>query len=540
MTESGKHDGSRRSRWRESNVPDRLTLVPGQVVIPNIRLIKQIAAGGMGSIWQAEHLSLKSDVAVKFALSEHRENDAASTRFEGEALASARLRSPHIVQVLDQGVSDGLRYIVMELLEGEDLESRLERDPKLPLALVATIVAQAAKGLSKAHQLGVIHRDIKPSNIFLIDSDGEPFVKILDFGIAKLSLDHVVNLRVTQTGAVIGTPAFMAPEQMTHAKDVGPAADMWSLGVVAFFALAGRLPYESDTLAGLAMAIAGGEFPDISSLVPGLPKGLDGFFERALARDPQLRFASTRAMAESFLEIAKVAAPASAITSAPPPPLDDDATEVSTPSSLDDIERAARSEPSPEPAGARTHGSVDRSHGAPSSEPVTRSAASAPVERVSTAADARVVGGTGNTMSDVASSVPDEPAPPRRSRALLWFSLVAIGAGGAYGVIRLKNSDAVPPQGTVERVDSAAAVMTPPASTELAIESAPAPQPMASASASAASSASAAPPSSASAKPVVVVKPLPIKRPPVAPSASASAVPVAPSAPPTAAPSATP
>ncbi len=178
----------------------------------------------MGAVWEAEHLALHATVAVKFVLAELGESDEAHARFGREATAAARIKSPHVVSVLDHGLTakDGIPFIVMELLEGEDLETRLDREPRLPLELVAHIVQQAAKALTRAHDLGIVHRDIKPSNVFLTEVGGDTFVKLLDFGIARLSLADVGRARVTQTGAMLGTPVFMSPEQMTHAKDVGP------------------------------------------------------------------------------------------------------------------------------------------------------------------------------------------------------------------------------------------------------------------------------------------------------------------------------
>ena len=214
--------GRRRRISIDDEEETRVTMAPGQLVVPGMRLVRKIAEGGMGSVWEGEHMALKTSVAVKFVLSEFGDNEEAAARFEREATAAARIKSPHVVQVLNHGLTeDDVPFIVMELLEGEDLETRLKREPRLPIELVVHIVTQAAKGLDKAHSLGIIHRDIKPSNIFLTDVGGEVFVKLLDFGIAKLSMADIARTRVTQTGSVIGTPVFMAPEQMTHAKDAG-------------------------------------------------------------------------------------------------------------------------------------------------------------------------------------------------------------------------------------------------------------------------------------------------------------------------------
>jgi serine/threonine-protein kinase len=302
----------------------RATLAPGQLAVPNVRLTRKIAEGGMGSVWEGEHLALHTTVAVKFVLAEYGENDEAVARFEREATAAARIKSPHVVQVLDHGITEneGVPYIVMELLEGEDLEARLQREPRLPLPLVAHLVTQAAKALGRAHSLGIVHRDIKPSNVFLTDVGGETFVKLLDFGIARLNLADVGRARVTQTGAMLGTPIFMSPEQMTHAKDVGPGADIWSLGVVAYLAITGRLPFDEETIAGIAMAIERGEYPTPTEIMPQLPTELDAWFARIFVKDPAKRFGSAKEMADALGKIAELPPPPASVAhpSSPPPP----------------------------------------------------------------------------------------------------------------------------------------------------------------------------------------------------------------------------
>jgi serine/threonine-protein kinase len=304
---------------RRGDRDQRATLAPGSIGAPNVRLIRKIAEGGMGSVWEGEHLSLKTPVAVKFVLGELEDNEEALARFAREATATARIRSPHVVQVFDHGKNEeGVPYMVMELLEGEDLEARLEREVRLPVSVAVQVVLQAAKAMAKAHDLGIVHRDIKPANVFLTDLEGEIFVKLLDFGIAKLSQTDPSRMSMTQTGAVIGTPYFMAPEQMTSAKDAGPASDVWSLGVIAYKCITGRLPYESDTLPGLAMAIERGTVVPATSIVPDLPAGIDEWFQRALAKDPAARFATVRDMAEELAKLFRV--PHGAVGTSTPPP----------------------------------------------------------------------------------------------------------------------------------------------------------------------------------------------------------------------------
>jgi serine/threonine protein kinase len=197
------------------------------MVTPSLRLLRPLGAGGMGSVWIARHLGLDANVVVKFMSEELATNGQALERFRREAAAAADVRSPHVVQTFDYGLSaDGVPYIAMELLEGESLRQRLDRERRLVPRDVITIVAHCAKALSRAHDRGVVHRDIKPDNIFLTDGgDGEVFAKVLDFGIAKSS---AANHVATSTGAVLGTPYYMSPEQVLGAKGVDARTDLWA------------------------------------------------------------------------------------------------------------------------------------------------------------------------------------------------------------------------------------------------------------------------------------------------------------------------
>ena len=279
-----------------------LDLAAGTMAAPNIRLERVLRQGGMGSVWVAEHLSLKTKVAVKFMLLQQSKSEEASTRFSREASAAAQIKSPHVVQVFDHGVNDkGLAYIVMEFLEGEDLGTRLQRRTSLPLEEVTAIITQVAKAMSKAHSSGVVHRDLKPDNIFLMDVDGELFVKVLDFGVAKTTVEQAMHM--TSTGVMMGTPFYMAPEQMANAKNAVPQSDLWSLGVVAYEALTGKLPFQGETVAGLAIAVERGKYPPPTQVLPNLPKGIDGWFAKIFIREPESRFANARELADELMNI---------------------------------------------------------------------------------------------------------------------------------------------------------------------------------------------------------------------------------------------
>jgi serine/threonine-protein kinase len=274
-------------------------LAQGQMITPTLRLNRLLGRGGMGSVWLADQLALQTQVAVKFLSPEMAASPDAIERFKREATAAAQIRSPHVVQTLDHGITpEGVPYIVLELLEGEELGARMEREPRLPVALVALVVSQACKALAKAHSLNIVHRDIKPDNLFLVDVDGEPFVKILDFGIAKKTDEN--SLKMTSTNAMIGTPYYMSPEQAFSSKDVDARADLWALAVVAYYALVGDVPFSGETVGAICLAIDKAQYTPVTRLRPELPPALDAWFARAFARKLEKRFASAREMADAF------------------------------------------------------------------------------------------------------------------------------------------------------------------------------------------------------------------------------------------------
>lgn len=282
--------------------PRPMALAPGAMVSPSLRLVRLLGRGGMGSVWVAEHLTLKTLVAVKFMSENFAENAGAIARFEREAVAAAQIKSPHVVQVFDHGVDEaGVPYIAMELLEGEDLAKRLSRVGRLSPQDTAQIIGQVCKALSKAHAQQIVHRDIKADNIFLVQSDDEIFVKVLDFGIAKTH-DDAPSSHLTSTGAVVGTPHTMSPEQILSSKHVDFRSDLWSLGVVAYQCVTGELPFTGDTFGAIAIAIDRATYAPASSYRSGLPPAMDAWFARALARDVKARFGSAREMSEELFK----------------------------------------------------------------------------------------------------------------------------------------------------------------------------------------------------------------------------------------------
>jgi serine/threonine-protein kinase len=218
------------------------SLTPGQKITPSLRLVRPLGAGGMGSVWVADHFGLRTQIAVKFLSEALAANPDSLARFSREAAAASLVKSPHVVHMIDHGVTaDHVPYIAMEMLDGEDLGGRLTSQGRLPPGQVATILTQVARALTRAHERGVVHRDIKPDNIFLSDGGGEAFVKVLDFGVAKIDAPELSR---TKTGTAVGTPYYMSPEQTMGAKTLDFRTDLWSLGVVAFEALTGRRPFQ--------------------------------------------------------------------------------------------------------------------------------------------------------------------------------------------------------------------------------------------------------------------------------------------------------
>jgi serine/threonine-protein kinase len=283
------------------------------MVTPNVRLTRLIGCGAMGDVWEAEHLGLKTRVAVKFVSERVGPGDTeAMERFAREAALPAQISSAHVVQKFDHGVmDDGTPYIVMEYLEGEGLGELLTRETRLPLAKVAKIIWQTAKALSSAHKLGIVHRDIKPDNIFLSTRDDELHVKLFDFGVAKHTQLQPVSLRMpgatraemglTNDGVMIGTPEYMSPEQVMSSRAVDHYADLWALAVVTYVALTGKLPFEGDDVGELCVRLLEGEYTPPSTVLPSLPPQLDDWFKKAFAKNRPDRFQSAREMAQAFV-----------------------------------------------------------------------------------------------------------------------------------------------------------------------------------------------------------------------------------------------
>src|SRR5262249_38929111 len=209
-----------------------------------------------------------------------------------------------VVQVYDYGVERDAPYIVMELLEGEDLAARLQREQWLSPSAMLPIVQQVCKALRSAHDVGLVHRDLKPANIFLARQAGEEVVKVLDFGIAKAA-GPILAGSATKTGTLLGSPYYMSPEQVRRSKQLDHRSDLWSLGVIIFQCLTGRLPFVRDELGDVLMAICSAPIPAPSQVAPELGPLVDHLVLRALARDPNERFQRADDLASAFAALVR-------------------------------------------------------------------------------------------------------------------------------------------------------------------------------------------------------------------------------------------
>jgi eukaryotic-like serine/threonine-protein kinase len=259
----------------------------------------------MGAVYEAHHLRMQKRVAVKLLHSRNAHHPDALERFHREAMIASRLGHPHLVNVIDFGASTaGDPYLVMEFLEGEDLDRRLRRAGRVPLQSAMQIARQAASAVAAVHAKGVVHRDLKPANIFLVQVPGEPdFVKILDFGVSKI---RAVQTKLTDVSKAIGTPQYMSPEQAAGARDeVDHRTDQWALACIVWEMLSGQAPFSADDVNAVFYQLTNMPPPPLAPRVPNLPSGVEAVLLRALSKNPADRYPSIRAFSRT-LETAAV------------------------------------------------------------------------------------------------------------------------------------------------------------------------------------------------------------------------------------------
>lgn len=286
---------------------------PGDLISGKYRLLRPLGAGGMGSVWAARNELTHRDFAIKFLHTELAQNQEALQRFFQEARICGQLRHPAVVDVFDLGqAEDGAPYLVMELLEGEGLDTRLKAAGVLLPVEVAEWMAFVARGLEEAHVHGVVHRDLKPGNVFLARlPTGELVPKILDFGVSKATGEKGADHIRTVSGAVLGSPAYMSPEQARGEVEIDGRSDIWSMGVILYESLTGQLPFKAANYNALMVAIMTQPHRPVHELAADVPPELAAVVDRALIKDRSLRIGQARELAER-LEAALAAMPQAA------------------------------------------------------------------------------------------------------------------------------------------------------------------------------------------------------------------------------------
>ena len=289
-----------------SPAPKSMPFPPGTVLAGKYRIERIIGEGGMGWVVVAWHLHLEQRVALKFMHVDRAvDRPDAVSRFVREARAAARIQSEHVARVSDVGMLDnGSPYLVMEYLEGEDLERQLTKRGALPVPTAIEYALQACEGLAEAHAAGIIHRDLKPANLFLAKrSDGTVRVKLLDFGISKLlelpgmGQGSSQQVGMTSTQTLMGSPLYMAPEQLRSTKKVDRRADIWSMGIILYEMLSGKSPFHADTLPEVCARIMTEPPEPLRTVKPGIPTGLEAIVSKCLEKEAQRRFPDVGALA---------------------------------------------------------------------------------------------------------------------------------------------------------------------------------------------------------------------------------------------------
>ncbi len=270
----------------------------GDIIANRFRLVRELGAGSMGTVWLAHHLTLEVPCAVKFIVSAGTNDPNYRARFHIEARTIAQLQSPNVVRVLDHSLGDDVApYIAMEFLDGEDLWLRLTRVGRLDPRATYDVVSQVARGLSKAHGAGIIHRDLKPENIFLVRDGEEEIVKLLDFGIAKWQ----ASSPLAETEGLVGTPEYMSPE-LARGIDADCRSDLWALSVIAYQCLCGQLPFAGNSATETLVEVTVGAIPVPSEVAPHVSSDFDRWWARATSRAIEDRFQSAFELADALRE----------------------------------------------------------------------------------------------------------------------------------------------------------------------------------------------------------------------------------------------
>jgi len=287
----------------------------GQILAGKFRIERVLGQGGMGIVVAATHLQLDQRVALKFLLPEALVNPEAVERFAREARAAVKIKSEHVARVSDVGtLESGSPYMVMEYLHGEDLAAWVRRNGAMAVPDAVEFLLQACEAIAEAHALGIVHRDLKPANLFVTRRvDGSPCVKVLDFGISKLTLPGATpEFAMTKTSTVMGSPLYMSPEQMSSSRNVDQRTDIWALGVILYESLTGRVPFEAETMPQLCGMILQDPPRPLSELRPDLPAALQHAVLRCLEKNREQRFNNVAELAYALAPFGAQAAQRSA------------------------------------------------------------------------------------------------------------------------------------------------------------------------------------------------------------------------------------
>jgi serine/threonine-protein kinase len=287
-------------------VPEEETTLPVGTRLGKYQIVRLLGAGGMGAVYEAQHTEIGKRVAVKTLAPAVAAIPGARQRFLREAQLTSRLRHPHVVDLTDMGTEGRIAYLVMELLAGEDLSQRFDRTGRMAPRELVDLMLPVCSALSAAHEAGIVHRDLKPQNIFLAKGPRGVEPKVLDFGISKSTDSDVSGL--TGTGSVIGTPHYLAPEQIKDARTASAASDQYSLGVIFYKCLTGQNPFEGDSIFSVLQAIVTETAVPLGELRGDLPEGLDRVVARAMNRLQGERFPSVRELGRALLPYASAKA----------------------------------------------------------------------------------------------------------------------------------------------------------------------------------------------------------------------------------------
>ncbi|MBI5513501.1 MAG: serine/threonine protein kinase, partial [Deltaproteobacteria bacterium] len=279
------------------------TLIPGDVLGEKYRVVRKLGEGGMGAVFEAVNVKTTRRVAIKVLHPWVAADSQSVERFQREAQAATRLSHPNIVDVLDldRDARTGSFYIVQEFLRGHDLFKHLEEKKRLSPQEAASLLVPVLAALALAHEKGIIHRDIKPENIFLVMTGGDPKPKLIDFGLAKVLEDDAKRIR-TQTGAVMGTPYYMSPEQVRGVKDIDARADVWSMGAMLFELISGTLPFTDESTNMVMFKIMSEPTPRLDAACPDVDPSVADIVARAMDRDLDRRYRTMRDLLEAVLD----------------------------------------------------------------------------------------------------------------------------------------------------------------------------------------------------------------------------------------------